>query len=212
MYYSADVAKMVDAPDFAPLCNSPDDLYQQFINVQESHNHIKSKAPPMEQNDDENRAFDLTHEFESLLNAHLQVLINLRAKRSLTESDNLICKKLEVMLIQERNTWRLAKALLKDKLPDPSHGSTISDSMDVTNGATQQNRHCDEQVLEYTPPILSEEQMIGRFYLTNREVLTMQIVTDWLEANEADDMDYKNYEDKVEFYSEGPTAWENTFH
>lgn len=170
---------------------TPDDLYQQFM-VEEV-----------------NEAFDMAKSFEDLTSAHLQVLVNLRAKRSLDDHESYICKKLEVMLKEERNTWRLAKALYKDQLlteaKDTSH---YSDRMDDSNGTTN---HHEEKVLAMHPDF-SEEQIMGNFFVMNDEVRRMQLVTDWLEANETDEFDYKNEEDMVEFYTEGFIAWENTFH
>lgn len=199
----------------------PDDLYQQFIEVHQQRGFDK----------DENSTLDSAQEFECLTDAHLQVLLNLRAKRTLTEDDSNLFKKLEVMLKEERNTWRLAKALLKDQLltgqptakksTSPLIAATTTlmnaDSFDVSRGSDrmddsggdglQQNGHQHDNHVRF-----SEEQIIGNFYVANEEIRRMQLVTDWLEANEANDLDYKDEEDKVEFYTEGPTAWENTFH
>jgi len=217
--FGIDVAKIDESPDMTPLRNSPDDLYQQFIEIQEKYiqnqqqqQRQQKRAPEQHivDKDDEDNVFELAHEFECLTNAHLQVLINLRAKRSLAEDDALICKKLEVMLKEERNTWRLAKALFKDQLLDESReASRGSDRMD-DSGGNHDISHDEQMVVMH--PNFSEEQIIGNFYVMNSEIRRMQLVTDWLEANEASDLDYKDEEDKVEFYSEGPTAWENTFH
>lgn len=192
----------------SPLRNSPDDLYQQFI---QSHQRLQTRRI-----DDED-IFEIANEFECVTQAHLQVLMNLRAKRSLAEDDSKICKKLEVMLKEERNTWRLAKALFKDQLLTNSHddsSSRPSDHMDDSSVLSSQDIDCvnGNQMIVSSTPFFSEEQLIGNFYLSNNEIRCMQLVTDWLEANEANDLDYKDEEDKVEFYSEGPTAWENTFH
>lgn len=204
MLSEMDLGKMTES-----LRNSPDDLYQQFIDTQETY--------------DTEDVFELAQEYECLTQAHLQVLSNLRAKRSLTEDDSKICKRLEVMLKEERNTWRLTKALYKDQLLTGSlnastDSSRRSDIMDDSNGLTNHDVDCingDQMIVHQTnkdPSCFSEEQLIGNFYLSSSEIRRMQLVTDWLEANEANDLDYKDEEDKVEFYSEGPTAWENTFH
>lgn len=223
--------EMDDSPGLDPLSNSPDDLYQQFIDVQEKYLKNKQQAERYRKElrkqqddiydklDEPDFVYELAHDFECLSHAHLQVLMNLRARRSLTESDSHVCKKLEVTLREERNTWSLAKALYKDqllngiKVPD---SSAESDQMDDSNYLLSQNGHhsyLDDPIVdELAKPGFSEEQIIGNFYLVNNEIRRMQLVADWLEANEANELDYKDEEDKVEFYSEGPTAWENTFH
>lgn len=225
LYFGLDTAKIVDSPDMTPLRNSPDDLYQQFIEVQENYmqqnlqqkkhkQRIRSGDEHDPEDEIDDGAFELAHEFECLTNAHLQVLMNLRAKRSLTEDDANVCEKLEIMLKEERNTWRLAKSLFKDQLRAEENKHELSrgsDRMDDSSGLLNGTHH-DHQVMAAMNPGFSEEQLIGNFYVINDEIRRMQLVTDWLEANEASDLDYKDEEDKVEFYSEGPIAWENTFH
>lgn len=221
LYLGLDTAKMVESPDMTPLRNSPDDLYQQFIEAQENYmqqnlqqQQIRKEDPSEGDQQIDDGAFELAHEFECLTNAHLQVLVNLKSRRSLSEDDAYICEKLVVMLKEERNTWRLARALFKDQLqtegrhkqPDLTQGSDqMNDSGSLSNGS-----HEDSMIA--INPGFSEEQIIGNFYVINDEVRRMQLVTDWLEANEAHDQNYKDEEDQVEFYSEGPIAWENTFH
>lgn len=219
-----------------PLRNSPEDLYNQFIELQEKYLQAQHDRQQRRKKDPDNEEFDhqddtifeLAHEFEYLVNAHLQVLVNLKAKRSLSEDDLHICKKLEVMLKEERNTWRLAKALFKDQLiyeqqtpqqqnQDISQNGVGSDKMDDSSTMAGEAVSLHDGInnddhMTITQPGLSEEQIIGNFFVVNSEIRCMQLVIDWLEANEADDLDYEDEEDKVEFYAEGPTAWENTFH
>ena len=195
-----------------------DDLYQQFIEVHQQHHGLDRK------NDQE--ALEKASEFEGLTDGHFQVLMNFRSKRSLTEDDSSICKRLEVMLREERNTWRLVKALLKDQLltNDPAsvsiNGSHNFDNNDISHDSNHMD-DCDDslqqngtdQMMTNDENIrLSEDQLIGNYYVSNSEIRRMQVIVDWLEANEASDLDYRDEEDKVEFYAEGPTAWENTFH
>lgn len=194
----------------------PDDLYQQFIEV-----FHQSGSDGLDRGED--GAMDKANLFEDLTDAHYRALMNFKSKRALTQDGMDSCKKLEVMLREERNTWRLAKALLKDQLlgnnPEVSRADEYdSNRMDDSNGRDssididlkpQQNGDAINQ-REYIP--FSEDQVIGNYYVTNDEIRRMQLVTDWLEANEASDLVYKDEEDKVEFYAEGPTAWENTFH
>lgn len=221
MFYEIDVAKMTEAPNLRPLRDSPDDLYQEFLEAQEKYlqTQLVAKQHPLDEDLKDlcqENAFDLANEFENLTNAHLQVLVNLKAKRSLTELDSQICKRLEVMLKEERNSWRLAKALFKDYLVhgsrynrDPNRMDDSGSSLNI-NGASQMNH--DERIFHPSVQSFSEDQLIGNLFVENAEIRRMQLVIDWLEANESDELDYKDEEDKAEFYSEGPIAWENTFH
>lgn len=187
--------KMADGENIRPLTESPDDLYQKFLDVEEGYLRELAIAKQHPLRDDlknlcQTSALDLSNAFEDHTNEHLQILLNLREKTSLSELDASICLRHEIMLKEERNTWRLAKALYRDELLDPP------------------NR--DEQM--FFEQGLSEKQIIANLYAMNDEIRKMQVVSDWLEANEADDMDYLDEEDKAEFYAEGPVAWENTFH
>lgn len=190
----------------------PDDLYQQF-------NEVFQHKPPTR---DDQSALDTANEFEGLTDDHLKVLMSYRSKRSLPEEDSNVCKKLEVMLREERNTWRLAKGLFKDQLltDQPLINSTLettqeSDRMDDSNGLSNSHQNGHNGISQNGNDICarySEDQLIGNFYFNDAEIRRMQLVCDWLEANEATDLDYREEEDKVEFYAEGPAAWENTFH
>lgn len=181
------------------LRDSPDDLYQEFLEAC----HGK-----------QDNAFELANQFENLTNAHLEVLVKLKAKRSLAEVDSRVCKRLEIMLREERNSWRLAKALFNDLLTSEARGSDRMDDSGASGGSLGINGARDNQedhMVVKNGQCFSEEQLIGNFYVENDEVRRMQLVTDWLEANEAEDFDYKDEEDKAEFYLEG-MAWENTAH
>lgn len=221
--------------EYAPLQTSPDELYQQFIEAQykyiqqqqqlreEKRSKLKEN-PNLELNDgdEDKELYSLAHEFEALTGVHFDVMLDLRHKRSLSEDDSNICKKLELMLKEERNSWRLIKALLNDQLlasnpadvgvefaNDSCNDSDRMDESIALDGAQSTQRG---QSMVDMNANFSEEQIIGNFYTANKEIRRMQLVCDWLEANDADEIDYKDVEDKVEFYSEGPIAWENTFH
>uniref|UniRef100_A0A6G1SNR2 Nuclear pore complex protein n=1 Tax=Aceria tosichella TaxID=561515 RepID=A0A6G1SNR2_9ACAR len=212
-----------------------DDLYQQFIEVfQQRINDGGGSGIDR----GEEGALDKANEFEGLTDAHLQMLMSYKSKRSQANDENSVNKRLEVMLREERNTWRLARALLKDQLFKPANSrhsdgdnlehmtsndvSHDSEHMDDSSGLNSyhlgQEHHLQNGLNNYQrngpePYVrISEDQIIGNYYMSNEEIRRMQLVTDWLEANEASDLDYKDEEDKVEFYAEGPTAWENTFH
>lgn len=193
-----------------------DDLYQQFAEVHQQHNGSAKE--------DANEALDRANEFEGLTDGHFQVLMNFRSKRPLSDDDSSVCKRLEIMLKEERNTWRLVKALLKDQLltNDPSSASVNgsqnlnltqdSNRMDASDEHTGQHNGTHSILADEENVRFSEDQLIGNYYVSNPEIRRMQVIVDWLEANEAGDLAYKEEEDKAEFYAEGPTAWENTLH
>lgn len=212
MFQGVDILRVVDSPSALPLRNSPDQLYQAF---QETHEEYRKNQQRTKQNlnssryeEEENSVFELAHEFECLTSAHLKVLIDLRSRRSLTEEDSKICQKLEIMLNEERNTWRLANAIFRDQLQSESKGNDsnrMDDCIGLQNGS-------DGDTMFRVCTGHSEEQVIANYYAANDEIRRMQLVADWLEANVANDLDQKDEEDRVEFYSDSPTAWENTFH
>lgn len=199
-----------------------DDLYQQFIEVfQQRINDGGGTGIDR----GEEGALDKANEFEGLTDAHLQMLMSYKSKRSQSKDGNDAAKRLEVMLREERNTWRLARALLKDQLLKPNKDANHDDHMTSNNVSHDSDCMDDSSGLnsyhiglqnglnhDGSCVRISEDQIIGNYYMANDEIRRMQLVTDWLEANEASDLDYKDEEDKVEFYTEGPTAWENTFH
>ena len=59
---------------------------------------------------------------------------------------------------------------------------------------------------------MSDKDVIDLLFEKDSTIRVMQLVIDWLEKNERDDMDSEQYSDKIEFYSEGPHCWENTLH
>jgi len=193
-----------------------DDLYQQFIEVHQQHHGLEKR--------DEYDSLEKANEYEGLTDGHFQVLMNPRSKRPLSEEDKLN----GVMVKEERNTWRLLKAFTKDRLLtgdsssesvngsrnfDQTEISRDSNRMDDSDETFSHQNGTDHHISmngEYVN--FSEDQLIGNYYVNNPEIRRMQVIVDWLEANDASDLAYKDEEDKVEFYAEGPMAWENTFH
>lgn len=176
----------IDTDHIRPLAESPDDLYQKFLEEEMKHLDRISTVNGVTGLDQTVR-LELAGNFEELVCGFLARLSEIRSKTSLSELDVSICKRHEAMLREERNTWRLARALFVDLLND-------------------------DQEMYQLDRYSSEQQIIAHFYNTNDEIRKMQVVIDWLEANASDDMDYQDEEDKAEFYAEGHVAWENTFH
>lgn len=57
---------------------------------------------------------------------------------------------------------------------------------------------------------ISDKILIDSIYERDIVARQMQLVTDWLEQNERDDMEFERYCEKIEF--QGPHCWENTLH
>lgn len=50
---------------------------------------------------------------------------------------------------------------------------------------------------------MSDKDVVDAFFERNSSARLMQVVLDWLEKNESEDIDMAKYCDKIEFYSEG---------
>lgn len=50
---------------------------------------------------------------------------------------------------------------------------------------------------------MSDKDVIDAYFERNSMARLMQLVLDWLEQNEREDMDMEKYADKIEFYSDG---------
>lgn len=60
--------------------------------------------------------------------------------------------------------------------------------------------------------IQSDSEVVQAFVDRNKEVCQMQLIIDWLEKNELDDMLEDEDHNKIEFFSQGPHYWENTLY
>lgn len=181
IYYDADGPATIPDEIDMPVQNTLDNMYQQFLEAQEKYSDAQ--------------AFELIKEFETFNDVYLDVLTDIRSRRTQTEKDAHLCTKLEAMLKEERNSWRLARALFSDHLNTMSRDANQEEQMD------------EDRMLP-----MSDAQLIEHFYLNNHHVRRLQLVTDWLEANQADDINYKAEHDRAEFFSSAHGAWENTLH
>lgn len=103
----------------------------------------------------------------------------------------------EQLIRSERNSWRLIRILFEDRI------KSLSDSLDNSEPMSIDSSHKQQ----------SDKELIENFYDKNSAIREMQLVIDWLEQNEMDDMEEKGEtEDKIEFYNNGPNYWENTLH
>lgn len=50
---------------------------------------------------------------------------------------------------------------------------------------------------------MSDKDVVDAYFERNSSARLMQLVLDWLEQNEREDMDMGKYSDKIKFYSEG---------
>lgn len=135
----------------------------------------------------EREPFSLAHQFESLASAQHQLLNNINSNRPLSDTDSHAIRRLQIMFREETNTWRLTRSLLRDQIMAQGKG---------------------EQTLPCMDPI-SDEQRIANLYVIDDDIRRLQIVCDWLEANEFSELET---DDKsVAMYLEAPIAWETTF-
>lgn len=156
------------------------ELYQEFLEAGEKFNE---------------ELLDLAQYFEEVTNYHLKSNIREQSTNATTDADSR--KRMEIILKEERNSWRLIRALSKDKIETKDQ---------IMEAARELNQ------LDNNQNGISEDEFIGNLYMKDDEIRLMQVVVDWLEANEASDLDYEDEKDKVEFYSDEAFAWENTFH
>ncbi|KAI1285226.1 Nuclear pore complex protein [Halotydeus destructor] len=137
--------------------------------------------------------FELSKEFEEICIDHLNVFQSLKKKRSTLNNagKEKMLFDIENMLRLERNTWRLSRILCEDRI---NNLDGVDDSMMVDEG------------------ILSDSEVMQSVFDKNHNLRRMQLIIDWLEQNEQNDMQDKDDQNNIQFYSEGPHYWENTLH
>lgn len=160
-------------------------LYQQFCEGQQKHNL-------------EEDALDALREFEEICCDHLNILDQIKRQRTSEQVSRfdapLVSEEALKMLRLERDTWRLARILVGDRV-NKSH-THPEESMETGSSGE----------------ILSDQQVIEKLYERCESIRQMQLVVDWCEQNFLDDMQSVESEDKIEFYTQGPHYWENTLH
>ena len=164
-------------------------LYQQFLEGHQKH--------PLEEPLEED-VWNLVQEYEQVCVDHLNVLEELKSKRSNTVSrfdTPVISDNVLRMLRLERNSWRLIRILSLDRVHDRREDFTEDMEGDVDEGI-----------------ILSDRQVIDRLYEKSGAIRQLQLIIMWLESNFFEDLQRIEDEDKIEFYSEGPHYWENSLH
>lgn len=131
----------------------------------------------------ESEPFSLAQSFESLASAQYKHLID--HNRPLNDTDSYAIRRLRVMFREETNTWRLARSLLRDQIL--SRGDPFVPCVNPT----------------------SDEQRIANLYAIDDNIRRLQIVCDWLEANEMTEIEADGKGIPIDL--EAPHAWENTF-
>lgn len=130
-------------------------------------------------------SFSLAHQFETLASNQHQILTNMNSNRPLTDTDSHAVRRLQIMFREETNTWRLARSLLRDYILTKEE--PVMPCMDA----------------------ISDEQKIANLYVIDDDIRRLQIVCDWLEANEFSELE--NDDKIVAMCLEAPVAWETTF-
>lgn len=128
--------------------------------------------------------FELADEFQEVCCDYIKVFRDLKKKRptlSTISQDQLLSTNLLKMIRIERNTWRLAYILFKNRL------NIADEDMAVDEG------------------IQSDVEVAQNLLDRNKELRQMQLIIDWLEKNELDDMQEED-QPRIEFYSEGDST------
>ncbi|XP_015789008.1 nuclear pore complex protein Nup107 [Tetranychus urticae] len=144
--------------------------------------------------------FTLAEEYEKQCCDHLSVLMSLKTGQPMDPKDvTTLPPRMETLLRSERNSWRIIRGLFEDRVKSAENSQLeMSDAEDMMVDAANKK--------------MSDQEVIDAFFERDINARTMQLVIDWLERNEQEDMDSEKYCDKMEFYSEGPHSWENTLH
>ena len=119
----------------------------------------------------------------------------------------------------ERNSWRLLAALYHDRLVNNaaagasnSGRATVASSSNAARpeegtAGVEEAMDVEELVTDAIHLRLSDFELAERALKRNAALREMQIVIDWLESIYDEET-----LDKVQFYSDGPSYWENTLH
>ena len=164
-------------------------LYQQFL---EAH-HRHPLEGPFEED-----SWAVIDEYADVCCDHLNVLEELKKKRSdnINRFDSpIISDNVLNMLRLERNSWRLIRLLYLDRVNERRDDMTEDMESEVDEGI-----------------IVSDRQVVDKFFERSPSIRQMQLVIDWLEGNFAEDLQRSVDDEKIEFYSEGPHSLEHTLH
>lgn len=138
----------------------------------------------------ETQVFDLLLGFEKACEELIPLLRQLLVKSSTMPNSRTYS--MLFLLIQERNSWRLARTLYQDRLT--VYASPKKDS-----------------IMKLISTRYSDKQIVDNLFENDDLIRQNQIVVDWLEKNMGDDLE-NNFASKMEYFSESHIGWENTLH
>lgn len=103
----------------------------------------------------------------------------------------------QTLLIEERNTWKLTGALLRDRLK-------ADECME---------EGCDDSMLVDGTREASDKEVVDALMARDSFARQAQLVVDWLESCAAHQRGIVNDDDdRLEYFADGGCAWENTLH
>lgn len=137
----------------------------------------------------ENTVFSLLDDYEQLCEKYLRRLKKVADHASSKADHTIACMKL---LTEERDTWQLTKILLRDRLEaEPGVEGMYVDTIGRQT---------------------SDREVVNSLFSRDSVVRRAQMVVDWLESCAATDQDAATDVQRIEYFSDGGCAWENTLH
>lgn len=133
--------------------------------------------------------FDLFDQFDQTCENNMLVSSKMLQTTVRPDYEVNYFKRFSSLIRLERNSWRLFKALLRDRFE------------------VHEDDKSEMEIEEAIQLRLSDLDLVRRAIERNSMLREMQIVIDWLESI-CDDESL----DKLSFYSDGPQYWENTLH
>lgn len=144
----------------------------------------------------EHDIFDLLDKYESLCDKYLAKLRKV-TERMVQRAGDLVWSETAAclgLLTEERNAWQLTKVLLRDRMEMTEH-------------------QCDEEsmLVDTIGKEASDQDIVDSLYARDALVRRAQLVIDWLERSAALDSEF-NHGDRMEYFTDGGCAWENTLY
>lgn len=102
----------------------------------------------------------------------------------------------QTLLTEERNTWKLTGALLRDRLKADEIMEEGGDDTMFVDGTRE----------------ASDREVVDALMVRDSFARQAQLVVDWLESCAAHQRGMGNDDDRLEYFADGGCAWENTLH
>jgi len=143
----------------------------------------------------EQQVFELISEYESTCNAQVTAIQKLLQRVAPAHTKYNKVKATLNQLNGEMKTWRLIGLLYRDRLEKEQH-------IDVNIEESMMVESFDKNV--------SDKTIVTTLYEKEASIRQAQLVVDWLEKNSEEKLG--SYYDRVEFFSNQTSSWENTLH